>query len=327
MLRRSALAVTWLAAALVLALGAAGIVAALDHLPGGTGRPELTWTADRAVADDLDAAADGLLGLAGVVGVLGGDGRAALAALVARDAAALDAAITRGTTQLDAIEAASAALRSDLAALPLRGAERSARYSAPTIARYDALRGALPAVDPLRSTWERLAAGIVPAVELTDHLLEHDRIAATAIQAGGAGEYARAVTRIRAAAAELDRAKEIRNVLAVTVDVATLDEWIARNAAYDEALADLWTSLRRSGGRVTAAVREAAARERAAKEQLPADARALVVILGDVARGGLNQAVIAIEEARGALLDAHDRAAAPAPAASPAPAPASAPPG
>ena len=63
---------------------------------------------------------------------------------------------------------------------------------------------------------------------------------------------------------------------------------------------------------MTDAVREAAARERAAKELLPPDARALVVILGDVARGGLNQAVIAIEEARGALLDASTRAAAPA---------------
>jgi stage V sporulation protein SpoVS len=38
------------------------------------------------------------------------------------------------------------------------------------------------------------------------------------------------------------------------------------------------------------------------------------VILGDVARGGLNQAVIAIEEARGRLLDAGVRAgASPAP--------------
>jgi hypothetical protein len=57
-------------------------------------------------------------------------------------------------------------------------------------------------------------------------------------------------------------------------------------------------------------VRTAAARERAAKELLPADARALVIILGDVARGGLNQAVIAIEQARGELLDALARSSA-----------------
>ena len=50
MLRRALVAVAWLVAAVAVALGAAGLVAAIDHLPGGTGRPELTWTADRAVA-------------------------------------------------------------------------------------------------------------------------------------------------------------------------------------------------------------------------------------------------------------------------------------
>ncbi len=50
MIRRNAVVVAWVAAAAILALGAAGIVTALDHLPGGPGRPELTWSADRAVA-------------------------------------------------------------------------------------------------------------------------------------------------------------------------------------------------------------------------------------------------------------------------------------
>ncbi len=58
---------------------------------------------------------------------------------------------------------------------------------------------------------------------------------------------------------------------------------------------------------MTDSVREAAERERAARAGLPPDARALVVILGDVARGGLNQAVIEIEDARGVLLEAIDR--------------------
>ena len=46
----------------------------------------------------------------------------------------------------------------------------------------------------------------------------------------------------------------------------------------------------------------------APRRRCPPDARALVVILGDVARGGLNQAVIVIEEARGRLLEAGVRA-------------------
>lgn len=308
MARRTAVALAWLVVALVIALGAAGIVAALDHLPGGTGRPELTWSADRDVADDLDAASSELLALAGAVGVLGEHGRAALSALVGRDEDGLGAAIADGQAQLDAIDAATSGLRERLAAIPLDGPDRSMTYSPATLARYDALVAALPSVDPLRPSWERLAAGVAPAVELTRHLLAHDELAAAAVKLGGTGAYADAIAKIDEASAELDAAVEIRDRLAATVDVTTLDEWIARNAAYDDAVRDLWAALRRSGDRVTDEVRDAAERERTAKEALPPDARALVVILGDVARGGLNQAVIRVEEVRGDLLDAVARA-------------------
>lgn len=310
MLRRTSLALAWLAAALAIALGAAGIVAALDHLPGGTGRPELTWTADRAVEPDLDLAGEDLLALGEAVGTLGGDGRAALAALVARDDDALAASIAAGTLQLDAIDAAAARLEARLAGIPLDAPDAELRHSPAVIARHRTMVDALAVVPPLRPAWERLAVGVAPAAELTDRLLAHDEIAGEAVRLGGAGEYRDAIVRIDAASAELAAAREIRDRLAATVDVATLDDWLARNEAYDAALRDLWAALRRSRGRVNAEVRTAAAAERAARAALPPDARALVVILGDVARGGLNQAVIEIEEARGRLIDAADRAGA-----------------
>jgi hypothetical protein len=309
-LRRRSVAVAWLVGAAVVALGAAGIVAALDHLPGDTGRPELTWTADRSVANDMDALSTDLAALADAVGVLGGQGRSALATLVGRDTPGLAAALDAGAAQLDAVDAAAARLGARLASIPLTGPDRALRHSSGTIARYDAAASAPAAVEPLRPAWERLTAGVVPATELTGHLLAHDQVAATAIQSGGAGKYPEAITRIDAAAAELAAARTIRDGLAATVDVTTLDQWLDRNGAYDVALRDLWDALRRSSGRVTTAVREAAARERAAREMLPPDARALVVILGDVARGGLNQAVVVIEVARGQLLDAGVRAGA-----------------
>jgi hypothetical protein len=312
--RRTFSAIAWILAAVVIALGAAGLVAALDHLPGGTGRPELTRAADRAVAGDLDVASAELIALADAVGVLGGHGRMALSALVGRDAPALAVALDEGTAQLDVIDGAAARLADRLASLPLAGADRVMRHSAVTLARYDAAVGALAAVDPLRPAWDGLIAGVVPATGLTEHLLAHDRIAATAIQSGGAGKYAQAIARIDKAAAELVAARVIRDRLAAAIDVGTLDEWLERNVAYDDALRGLWDALRRSGGRVTKAVRDAAARESSARELLPPDARALVVILGDVARGGLNQAVVTIEEARGRLLDSGARVgASPAP--------------
>ncbi|MBI3746005.1 MAG: hypothetical protein HY264_05675, partial [Chloroflexi bacterium] len=50
--------------------------------------------------------------------------------------------------------------------------------------------------------------------------------------------------------------------------------------------------------KVTDAVKQAFAEESAARSQLPPDTRGLVVIIADIGRGGLNQAVIAIEQAR-----------------------------
>jgi hypothetical protein len=52
---------------------------------------------------------------------------------------------------------------------------------------------------------------------------------------------------------------------------------------------------------VTPDIRAAYDAEAAARERLPADTKGLVIILGEIARGGLNQAVIGIEEARSEL--------------------------
>ncbi|MEO7664424.1 MAG: hypothetical protein ABIV26_04805, partial [Candidatus Limnocylindrales bacterium] len=95
--------------------------------------------------------------------------------------------------------------------------------------------------------------------------------------------------------------KDIRDQLANASDVSTLDDWIGRNRRYDEALAALYRALWDANGKVTDAVRSAFTEEGVARAQLPGDTRALVVIVADIGRGGLNQAVIAIEQARGRL--------------------------
>ncbi len=42
------LALAWIVVASVISFGAAGVVAAMNHVPGTTARPELTWAGDRA---------------------------------------------------------------------------------------------------------------------------------------------------------------------------------------------------------------------------------------------------------------------------------------
>lgn len=318
LLRRSFLWLVWTVAAVVIALGSAGITGGLDHLPATGARPELTYGADRDIAPGLDAATADLRVLSGQVDALAGQGRDALTALVSSDTSGLQAAIGAGDAQVGTIAASARALSDRLAALPAIDAAAAARFSPKTLARYATLGAALPAVDALGDDWARLAAGSVPAIELTEHLAAHDRIAGQAVQQGAAGKYAAAIKTLAGASAELASARKVRDQLATLIDTSTLDTWIDRNATYDAAVGDLWAAVLASPTRVTAAVRAAADRERAAKAQLPADTSALVVILGDVARGGLNQAVIAIEEARGRLLDALAAAAPATPDASPA---------
>ena len=317
--RRSLATLGWLVAAVVIALGSAGIAGGLDHPPASGARPELTYGADRLVAPILDASTADLRALSDQVDVLAGEGRQALSALVSGDTSGLKAAIGAGEAKVGTIATAARALRARLAALPAIDAAAAARFGPSTLERYATLIAALPAVDTLGDEWTRLAAGSVPAAELTTYLAAHDRIAGQAVQLGAAGRYADAIRTLARATAELAAARIVRDQLATRIDTSTLDTWIDRNATYDTAATDLWAAIVASPTRVTPAARAAAAREEAARALLPTNTSALVVILGDVAQGGLNQAVIAIEDARGRLLDALAAAAAQAsPAASPA---------
>jgi hypothetical protein len=306
LLRRTLLALGWLIGALAISFGGAGVVATLDNLPAGAGRPELTWAADRTVEGDLDAAAADLAALEDAVALLGDQGRMALAALVARDSDRLAAAIEAGTAQLDVIDAAARQLEARLALVPLVAPDRVMRHSAAVLVRHDALAASSGAVDRLRPAWQRLVAGLAPATALSSHLLAHDQIAGEAIRLGGAGDYRAAIARLDEALVELEAARALRDQLAATVDVTTLDDWLDRTEAYGAALRELWEALHQARGRATAEVRAAAERERRARAMLPPDARALVVILGDVARGGLNQAVIEIEDVRAVLFESLD---------------------
>jgi hypothetical protein len=54
---------------------------------------------------------------------------------------------------------------------------------------------------------------------------------------------------------------------------------------------------------VTTEVEAAFEEEMAARARLPADTRALVVVLAEIGRGGMSQAAITIERARGAIAD------------------------
>lgn len=300
-IRRTLLGIAWLLVIAVLALGGAGLVAQWSHPPGTPARAELTWNGDRTVAPSLDAARAELEVIAGDVDRLSVLARGALAAVTADDQEPFVAALAEGRATARRIEAASAALSVELLGLPGALSADSIGYSGEVLARRSAMIDALEFTEGLARSWAQLTSGSLAASELISLLTNHDLTVVAAAADGRAANYEAALATLTGATALLDDATAIRDQLVNTSDVATLDAWLSRNRRYDAALVGLYAAILESGGLVTDAVREAKREESVAREILPPDTRGLVLIVADIGRGGLNQAVIAIEQARGRL--------------------------
>ena len=301
-----ALLAVWVASALLLSFGTAGIVGGMEHQPGSAARSELTWTADQRLLPLLTGAAIDLSKLTNDVDVLGDEGTRALVAVNGGDTAALQVATNNGDKLLGTIESETAAYRAKLAGLPGVGPGAEGRLGGAALRRYQTLAGALEATGGLSDSWARLTVSSLAAMQLRGTLAEHDQSTVTAARLGTAGKFAQAITQLAKSDAAIAAARRQRDQMSSSVDVSILTAWIDRNAAYDTALRKLYTILRTSRGKATKAVQQAYADEQAARAQLPGDTRGLIVIMSDVARGGLNQAIIAIEEAKGRLSDTLD---------------------
>ncbi len=304
-------ALIWLAVIVVIAFGAAGIVAGTDHPPGSDGRPDATAAGDAEVTPMLDAANADLSALAGQVEALSTQARGALAALNSADPTTGEAAIAEGDKLVADVTARTAALRRELSAVPYVGTPVAGLHVSDTVVqRHDRLVAALDATQGLDFAWARLTIGAVAATKMSALLAQHDSLVGQAADSGVHAKYAAALKLLGQATAQLDAARVIRDQLVDTVDVSVLDEWVSRNAAYDTALGNLYKEISKVKGKVTANTRAAVKAEAAARARLPPDTRGLVIIMADIGRGGMNGAVVAIEEAKGKLSDALDSDAA-----------------
>lgn len=310
--RSALLAVGWLIAATLIALGAAGIATGIGGPPGSPARPELTWAGDRTIEPGLAAAKADLEAIRDDVAALSLSARTAIAALVATDRTLLQESIGEGTVTAEAVDTAVAELRASLLDLPAIVLDPNGDLSprtalaidAAAMRRFERLDRALRDTRVLAADWTRFSGASLAAERLTTLLIDHDAATAAAAASGRTGRYDEALEGLDTSDALIAEARLLRDRLSNTVDVVTLTEWIDRNAAYDAALRDLYDALSRSGGRVDDEVRAAFAAERDAKDRLPPDTRGLTIILAEIARGGMNEIAIAIEETRAALDDA-----------------------
>jgi hypothetical protein len=303
--RHALTSLAWLALIVVIGLGGAGIANAMDHQPGTAARAELTSVGDGEVVPLLDTATADLSALADQVTALGVQARGALAALNGSDTSTVDAAIADGNRLVADLRLRSSALRHELAVVPYVGsASVSIVLSADVATRHAALVAATDATEGLDDAWERLTLGSISATRMSALLARHDDLVVQAAERGRAASYDAAMSLLDKADATIVQARKLRDQLANTVDVTVLDQWLDRNADYDVALRDLYKALKTLKGKVTDSVRQAIAAEQAAKDRLPPDTRGLVVIMAEIGRGGMNGAVIAIEEVRAKLIDA-----------------------
>jgi hypothetical protein len=299
--RRVVLAAIWVVVAILIALGAAGIVGAMANVPGTPARAELTYAGDQAIEPGLAAAESSLVDLAEEVRLLSDLGRRALTALVAGDIETLTTTVSDGEELATTIQNHADELRGELAGLPGIGPGDELILSAAVRDRQARALAALTPTEGLAAAWTRLAVGSVAATRVTGLLSEHDLTTAEAAALGRTGKYAEALEKLAESDRMIFEARNLRDSLAATIDVTTLGQWLDLNAQYDAALRTLYQTIMDANGRVTPEVRAAFEAEAAARERLPADTRALVIILSEIARGGLNQAVIGIEQARGEL--------------------------
>ena len=303
-LRTVATWIAWVTLALLIAFGSAGIVATMSHVPGTAARPELTWAGDAEMASALDAATGDLEALAAEVDTLGVTARVALTQVVAGDAEALRQTISTGMLRVAEVQVLTTGLEQSLAAVPYTGEDWALHVSADLRHRFDELALTAGVTEGVGDDWAAFTGRSIDAARVSALLTSHDEQTAAAAKLGSEGEYKAALAQLDASDATIADSRAYADRLAATTDVGTLRAWIDRNADYDAALRVLYKALVKSGARVNAEVRKAFDLEQQARAQLPGDTRAVVVIMSDIAQGGLNQAVIAIEEARGSLAQA-----------------------
>jgi hypothetical protein len=291
----------WTLLAAAVALGAAGLDGTLLHPPGGPSRAELTYAGDRALGARLDAASKTLTNIADNVDSMATASKAALAAISSADATALQANLERGNGAAVLISSATLDLRQSLAGLPGDGPDAIVQFSNATLVRRAEILAAMDAALTLAESWSAVTSKSLDAARVTSLLQVHDQTILDATTLGTKADYADAVAKIETAKITLTDIGSLRNELAAAGEVTVLDEWIAVHQRYDDALEALYKAISVARGRNTLAVQAAKRAELNARQQLPADNRAIVVIVAQIAQAGLNQAVLAINDAQGRI--------------------------
>jgi len=301
-------AIAWTMLSIAVSLGGAGIVSQLGHVPGGPQRQELTWGADQSLKVRLDAAAASLADIASNVDRMAEAAKAALGSVASVDPTTLQSNLERGNGAAVLISQATKALQSSLAGLPGDGPDAAYTFSNPTLVRRAQILAALDAALTLADSWNSVTARSLDAARAAGLLNAHNQQIADATVLGTAGNYQDAVAKIDTAKITLQDITSLRDLIVAGGDTNVLDAWIEVNQTFDTELRGLYAALVTSHGKNNMLVQAHYRDEQAAFNNLPKDNGAIVVIVAQIAQGGLNQAVLAINDAQGRIEGALDQA-------------------
>jgi hypothetical protein len=303
-LGRAIRGIVWTALFAVLAAGAAGLIAQASHPPGSAARAELTFEGDAALNARLDQALAGLQAISDEVDALADDAKTALEQLSGADPSKLTDSLDAGDKRVEQIATETDALRGTLAGMPGAEPDAAIRYSNDSLARRAAVLAALDAAASLNAQWLQVTGQATQISQLITLIDGHDQVVLDAAAKARNRQYAQAAATLDDAIIAVSNVNAERDKLVADTGPTVLDAWIERNRDYDLALKAVYVALVESHGRVTVKVQTARRLEREAFEQLPPDRRTIIVIVAEAARGGLTQAVLAIEAARGRIDDA-----------------------
>lgn len=294
----------WATLLALLAISGAGLIDSAWHAPGGPARAELTWAGDSSIDARLDLATIELQRISDDVEELATQAKTALAEVASADPARLTSALQRGNEIAEALDSEAHDLREALSGLPGDGPNAAIEFNNDTLVRRAAILAAIDSAASLAASWSQVAARAADAAQLTALIAKHDTTVLQATAKGVAEQYADALPILDQALLIVAEVKALRTRLIASTEPTVLDEWIERDATFDTALRKLYAALVKSKGKQTLAVTAALREVRDASALLPPDRRTIVVIVAEVARGGLTQAVLAIEEANGRIDDA-----------------------
>lgn len=292
----------WTALLVLIALGGAGLAVAADRPQNPVQRPELTWRVDAAARPWIDALAADLEAVNSHVTDLSAAGRDVLGLLQTLDIEGATNAIAHGdvasaeaSDQVDALEATGAAANAQVEAWRLSPALQDV---------LDKIDAAAAAARELRTDWAPVAASARATGALVDALRSFEELTFDATTAGRNARWSRALDLLTQAGAALDDATALRDQLAQSGTVETLDDLLGRERDYHAALVALYAHKNNGGassGRRFEALQQAVEQAQAA---LPNNNNALVVIVFEASGLVLTDGLVAIEEVHGKINEA-----------------------